>query len=342
MTPRVFSGLAITALIAIIIAGYSFASNNSWGPATASGERFYPSLSGQTKDIAKIELRRSGKVLTLERKGKAWGLAERYDYPIDVEKLRTLIVRLGEAELVEPKTSKPDRYKFLGLGDPAAKDAKSTNVRILTAAGTVLADFILGERRFQAFGAGKNGVYVRRGKDPQTWLANVDLTTPMEVKDWVRTSLFKLKDEDIVSVTVTHPGQEPLKITRTGKGYRKYELPAAPEGKKVKADANPDEMARTVGSLDLMDVRKLSDRPADAKLSLAKVVTKDGMTLNLHLRKVSDEIYWVAVDAKGTGKAEKAAKAINARTKGWEFKIPRWKADMGFRKFDYFLEQAKG
>jgi len=89
-----------------------------------------------------------------------------------------------------------------------------------------------------------------------------------------------------------------------------------------------------------MDARKLSDRPADAKLSVAKVVTKNGLTLTLHLRKVNADVYWLALKAEGTGKAEKTAKAINARATGWEFKIPRWKADMGFRKFDYFLEKS--
>ncbi len=340
MTPKGFTGLAIAAVLSLIVAGYSYAAHNNWGVATASGMRFLPGLEGKTKDIAKIELHRSGKVLTLSRKDKSWGIAERNDYPVHSEKLRTMIHRLAEAELVEPKTSKPERYKLLGLGDPSGKDVKSTRVKVRNAAGAILADFILGERRWQAFGAGKNGVYVRKLNDPQTWLANVDVATPMEVKDWVDTNLFTLKNEDIVSVTITHPGQEPLTIKRTGKGFRKYVLPAPPAGKTVKADANPDEIAKTVAKIDMIDVRKLADRPADAKLSLAKVVTKNGLTLILELRKVNADLYWLALKAVGTGKAEKTAKAINARTKGWEYKIPRWKADMGFRQFDYFLKKS--
>ena len=54
MTPKGFTGLAIAAVLSLIVAGYSYAAHNNWGVATASGMRFLPGLEGKTKDIAKI------------------------------------------------------------------------------------------------------------------------------------------------------------------------------------------------------------------------------------------------------------------------------------------------
>ena len=72
---------------------------------------------------------------------------------------------LAEAELVEAKTRRADRYALLELEDPAAKDAKSRLVRVLDGKGSVLAEVVVGKKRIDAFGVGKSGTYVRKPAD---------------------------------------------------------------------------------------------------------------------------------------------------------------------------------
>ena len=76
--------------------------------------------------------------------------------------MRALLVKLAEAELVEGKTRNKDRYALLELEDPAAKDAKSRLLRLLDDKGVVIAEAIVGKKRFDAFGGSKSGTYVRK------------------------------------------------------------------------------------------------------------------------------------------------------------------------------------
>ena len=89
--------------------------------------------------------------------------------------MRTLLVGLAEADLIESKTRRSDRYGVLELEDPADKSAKSRLVRLLGAKGNVIGEVVIGKKRQELLGTGKAGTYVRKPGDPQTWLANAEL-----------------------------------------------------------------------------------------------------------------------------------------------------------------------
>jgi hypothetical protein len=62
------------------------------------------------------------------------------------------------------------------------------------------------------------------------------------------------------------------------------------------------------------------------------VESADGLATTLRLRKEGDA-HWLSVTvAGGEGDGKKAAEEITARTQGWEFRIPSWKADAILKK----------
>ena len=128
--------------------------------------------------------------------------------------MRALLVGLAEADLIESKTRRPDRYGVLELEDPADKGAKSRIVRLLGAKGNVMGEVVIGKKRQDVLGAGKCGTYVRKPGDPQTWLANAELDAPVAAKDWVKTSVFTTDASKISRVTIEIPGEQPLRIER--------------------------------------------------------------------------------------------------------------------------------
>ena len=139
---------------------------------------------------------------------------------------------LGEAELVETKTSKADRYAALELEDPAEKTAKSRLVRLTGAKGNTIAEVVIGKQRPEGYGTGQGGgTYVRKPGDPQTWLANVELDASVAVKDWVKTSVLSLDADKISRISIEIPGEQALKIERPA--------PPAPKDKDAK-DAKDD------------------------------------------------------------------------------------------------------
>src|SRR5262245_34685723 len=106
MTPKSFINLAGIALAAALLALVTFATTNQWGGGKTAGEKLMPTLADTIRQVTGIEIRQGEETVALERaQDGSWNLKSRGGYPVDVTKVRTLLVGLGQAELVEPKTS---------------------------------------------------------------------------------------------------------------------------------------------------------------------------------------------------------------------------------------------
>lgn len=327
--PRQFTALAAATVVAVLLAAGLYASANRFSRGALQGKPLAPQLAQRVNSVAAIEIHQGDKTLTIKRKGAQWELQQRSGYLANAEKARGLVLQLAAAELIEPKTANKERYGLLELEDPKAKDAKSHQVRILDESNKPLLDIVLGKRRYDAFGSGRSGFYVRRQGESQTWLASGEPRAPLEVKDWVDTSIFKADTDKIARVTVEHPGEDRLVIERndnTDEKTKKFKLVTVPEGKKLKESAPIDQIPLGFTSLDLDDVRKLDATPSGANVSTLTLELKDGPTVTFHLRKEADAT-WISFSAAGEGDAKKRADEINAKANGWEFKLPSWKAD---------------
>jgi hypothetical protein len=323
MKPRTIAELGLVALVAIVVAAATYISQNRWSQAKVNGAPLFPGLTAQGGKIARIELRQGDKKLALERKEQNWVLADRGGYPVKTEPVRTLLVRLAEAQLVEPKTRKTDRFGMLELEDAGAKDTKSREVRLLDQQGAVIAQAIIGKKRMDAFGSSKSGTYVRWPEDAQAWLANTDVQVSASVRDWVQPTLLELEAAKIKTLTVEMPNEPALRIEREGEAG-KHKLVTIPEGKKLKQGADVDQAVRGVASIDLEDVRKL-DSTAAGEVSTARLEADGGLAVTLRLRKEGEDT-WLSLTATGDGEAKKTADDLTARSKDWEFKISPAKA----------------
>ena len=157
MTPKSFVNLAGIAAASALLALVTFAAGNQWGSGKTPGEKLVPTLADTIRQVTGLEIRQGEEAVTLERaQNGTWSLKSRSGYPVDVTKVRALLVGLGQAELIEPKTSKPDRYAALELEDPEQKGAKSRLLRLTGADGKAISEVVLGKRRPAArLGTGK-------------------------------------------------------------------------------------------------------------------------------------------------------------------------------------------
>lgn len=339
--PRHFVLLAATTFVALVLAAILHASTTQRAPGTVEGRPMLPELRRQASTLGGIELSKRGRTLTFVRNGEQWTIKERAGYPVEADKIRALLFQLTNAELAEPKTAAKDRWALLDLEDPAGADAKSGLVRLLDANGKPIGELVIGKRKDNAFGTGRNGVYVRRPNETQTWLASGEPNVTLEVKDWVDTALFKTDTAKLKRVTVAHPKEVPIVVERetaAGEKGGKFVLKSVPEGLKVKESAGVEQIALSLGSIELEDVRKLDATPVGDAVSTITAESSDGLTVTFRLRRDGQpEEAWLSFTANGEGEAKKAADEINAKAAGWEFKIPKWKADqVGKRAADIF------
>lgn len=340
MSPKLFLALAALALGTLIAAVTSYAVNAPWSRLASGGVKLAPALGSDAARVATIEVRQGDRALTLKRTEQGWGVAERGGYPASVDKVRTLLRAIADAELLEAKTAKLERHGLLEVEDPAGKEAKSRLVKVFDDRSRVLAEIIVGKKRYDAFGSGKPGTYVRRGGDAQTWLSNADIEPSASITDWVKSDVLQIETGSINRLVVEVPGEEPLVIERAGDGKPgPLAIKGLAEGSKLK-DANAaDAIARAAVSITLDDVRPLAPASGDAGVSSVGIETADGLSAVLRLRKAGDD-HWLSISVNGSGAAKAAADEIAARTSNWEYKIPALKAQAIFKRRDDLLQAS--
>jgi hypothetical protein len=322
--PKSFAALTAVTVVVLAVAVGSYVSHSRVAEVRVSGAALFPGLAGAANRIARITVAQGAKTLALARDKESWSLVDRGGYPAKGEKVRALLLRLAGAELVEAKTRSKERYGVLEVEDPQAADAKSHLVRLLDDKGEAIAEVVVGKRRSEAFGPGRGGTYVRKPGEAQSWLANAEISAPIDVRDWVEPGIIDVPTAKIASLTITIPGEEALKIVRDAADTSKHALAAMPDGKKLKDSFAISAIVRAAGSIDLDDVRRATSAPRQDD-SVAELEADGGLKITLRLRKDGDD-YWLTAEARGAdGDAKKTAEDIMRRAQGWEFKLPAGK-----------------
>lgn len=352
MQPKHFNTLAIAAVISLIAAGVVHSSYNSFNDDVLTGQRLFPRLEANGNATGQVAIQRGETTLTFKKSedGKTWSLVERAGYPVDPKKIRELVVKLGQAELIEKKTRNEELYGQLDLADPTAKGASSKLVRLADSGNKTIAEVVIGSERRGAFGTGQAGTYVRVPGNPQTWLAKLELNASTNVSDWVEPVFFKIDDTKISSIVVKEGDNVVYKLARAEAekkveakdGEQKDEAPAAlelvdvPAGKKVAPGVKVDDMVKGVRTLELKDVR--AAEASDAKPAMTAEITMDDGARYLVGMTNSDGTPWLTVAVLAEGTEEKVARTIGDATKGWVYEIPQWRADQTFKKVSDVFE----
>lgn len=325
MKPKTFVMIALAAVVSGTAAVAVYTTYNQWDQGRIVGEKLAPTLASGGADVRSLIVTREGSTLTLESNANGqWTIKERNGYPANPDKVRALLVKLAQAELIEAKTRMPDRHALLELEDPSAKDAKSRSLKLLDGSGNTIADLVIGKRRWDAFGSGKSGTYVRKAGDAQTWLANAEIDVRAEVRSWIDPTLVETESDKIQSLTIHIPGEDLLKIERDASDKSNTKFVGLPADAKLKDTTAADGILRAASRIDVDDVRKL-DAPPSGDVSTVTFKTDQGLEITYWLRKDGDD-YWLSIAATGEGDGKETADKIRNRTKGWEYKITNSKA----------------
>ena len=327
MTPKTFYGLTVAAAISVAVAGTSYYSSRIWAPDTQSGEPLFASLTATADKVAMVTVQHGKESITIVRNGDAWGIKERDGFPADAEEVRETIVGLTQMVTIEEKTRNEARYRLLHLEDPKAEDTQSKLVRLADENGKEIAAVVLGKIKFGVLGPGRNGTYVRKPGNPQTWLVSGDIDAPPDVRGWAQKSIFEIPKEDVAEIRIVHPDNEEVRIVRgEGEGdVSAFGLLDLPEGATLKQDADLAFLATAIAQLELWDVSKIAQVKAVADPVVATVITKEGLKVTVKIVASVGEDHWVTVSAEGPQSAKETVDKINQKTAGWAYKVLTFK-----------------
>ncbi len=298
---------------------------------TVLGEAFFPTLSQQANDISTVEIIKGSTKITLLRQGEQWVIAERANFPANVDAIRNLVFALVELKAVESKTSRQDQYEKIGVEDPAGPEATGVGVTLKGPDGAVRASLVVGNT-YEGADATKPMLYVRRLNEQQSWLVQGTLTVPTETSAFIdKARVVDIFRSRVKSMKFVLASGEQYLIFRDKPDDKGFQYRPLPAGFTIRSQARLDDMASALEHVVPDDV--LANAPSlfeEKGTSFGEYQTFDGVTVKSKLSQHEDKwiVSYSASIAENPGSAEDAKKTVEGVNKlaAWAFVVPEAKA----------------
>lgn len=270
--------LAVATLAAVAVATWLVMKRAPEAEGSLLGEAVLPQLAEKLNDVTQVRVVGAGDqpLLTLQREGEQWTVAERGGYPADAGKVRTALINLGESRVVEAKTANPERYAQLGVEDVEGADAKGVRVE-LRGEGVEQA-LIIGNTAGQQ----GEGTYVRRPGEAQSLMAAGNLLPDREIGPWLRREISDLPSSRIREIELVAGDGRPLRVYKDAAGDANFKVADVPRGRTLQSEQVANGLASMLSGLTLDDVaRDDGGTPEGATLHTATYRFFDGIVVTL-------------------------------------------------------------
>jgi hypothetical protein len=319
MTRQRFTLLLLAALVVITGALYVATQRNQ--PQETQGVALLPSLANDLNTVTAVLIRKGSATptLTLHKTGEQWTVKERMGYPADVAKIRTLLLSLRDAKIVEEKTADPARFSTIGVEDPAAPTALGAEVTVVAPGSkrAVIVGKPVGE-----------GTFVRRVGENQTYSVEPAISLETEPRFWIDSRLLDVPVALIQSVDVKPATGAAYSIQRQNPTDNTYRLDGVPAGRKAMDAPALAPGPTTFSGLTAEDVAPAGDIDF-GQASQVVVTLTDGNIITLTGTVVAAK-HWLEV------KATKDA-ALTAKTQGRAVEIASYRYDAIFKPLEQLL-----
>jgi hypothetical protein len=300
MSSRALVGLA--AALVILVGLAVFAHRPDAAKELDAGALFLPELQAKLNDVDRVELVGAGKapLATLVRREDGWVVTEKDGYPADISKVRSVLLDLAEAHIVEQKTSNPEYYSRLGVEPVDDAEAKSL-LLTLKKGGTSIAAVTIGNE------AGNGFRYVRRDGGPESFLVDKRIDAPREAAKWVVPDIVDVTGSRVRQVTIERPNGETVTLSKTTPEQPNFTVENIPKGRELQYPGVADVTGGALRGLRLEDVAAAEDGASPAVTTTYR--TFDGLVVTVKgFEKGSDR--WIELEASvDEAQAEQAKQA---------------------------------
>ena len=330
MTLKAFLGWLIVAAVTVVAATVMVIDRPTSTVDPLSRAPVFNDLRANPDDVARLTISSRFGSFTFERENGKWRVPDKYDYPVDNNDVRDLVVKISDMRYIERKTSNTKRFARLEVNDIKDELSESVYIRMAAADDRTLAEAVVGRPSSRFIDGSVSGTYIRFPKTDEVWLASGAVNVQTRLVPWLEREVVKIP-ADTVARVVIGKGDGAYELVREGEGDNvKYVIPQVPKGREL-ADRVTQDLTRSLANVALEDVKPRAEltMPADARV--ARVETLDGVAVDLQLAEI-DKQPWSLVSASYIGDAgdesdpAKAARQrvadINARVGNWAYWIP--------------------
>ena len=310
MTIRAFLGWLVVAVVSVVAALFVVVGQPTSSVDPLSREPVFEQLRASPDTVARMTISSRFATFTFVREDGRWRSPDKFNYPVDSNDVRELVVKLSDMRYIERKTSKTER--------------------LATADDKPLAEVIVGRPSARFIDGSVSGTYIRFPETDKVWLASGAVNVQTRLVPWLDRTVVSVPADTVTHVVIS-AGDDAYEVVREGEGdTASYKIPQVPEGREADARAAQN-LTRSLASVSLEDVRPAADLALPADARQARVETQDGVAVDLRLAEI-DKKPWMTVNATYIGDAgdeSDAAKAarkrvdeINARVHDWVYWVP--------------------
>ena len=345
MSPRIFLGWLVVTVVTVVLAVFVVLDRPTASFDPVSRKPVFADLRSDPDAAAKIEVKSRFGSFSMVRDDDGWSTPDRFDYPIDANDIRRLIVSISDMRYIERKTSLPERFERLEVDDVDGINAESAYVRISDAAGAVLAEAIVGRPSARFIDGSVSGTYIREPGTNNVWLVSGIAHVQTRLVPWLERTIVSVPANTVARVELSS-SDGTLTLSRETPDSEDFVLADAPEGR-VLDKRKITSISRALANVDLEDLQPRSALTLPDGAQTATVTTFDGVAVSVRLSKI-DNKNWGTFSAAYTGDpsdqsdAAKAARAsvdeINQRVSDWIYWLPSAAFENLTTKVDGVLE----
>ena len=197
MSNKYFTYLILITISLFVLALISFLIQPRYETSLKRGGIIFENIKNQLNDIKEINIVNNEKKISIIKDQDNWYMASKSNYKVKNEVVRKNLIQISELRFFEKKTKEEYLYSRLNLDYPNDEDGNSKFISIINSDKEALIEFILGKRK-------KNGVYIKKLKDKQTWLTSGLLEMSSIEQDWLETKILNIDYQDVKKVSVNH------------------------------------------------------------------------------------------------------------------------------------------
>ena len=321
MNAKQVIALGMAAVLAAATSVWTVQSSPQSVASDRRGERVFPELVQRANDVVTISIRDDDRTFTVERRGDGF-FDKDSGYVVRPESFRDMVGGAASLSFEESKTSDPNRYADLGLGEPGKGlgDKAGREVVMRDAKGTVLASVFVGNRDSTVGGA-RGGTFIRFPGQAQSYLARGEMRVPVPHAAWFEINLINFTRDKVARLELKGGGQGDYVMTSEPKGSD-LKLRTQVEGR-VPDDGKILRLSFMIDPISFQDVRAPK---GEVKPDARQYIATSHEGLRVTVTSVGDQKEgWVrmAVDTtpEATDAAKKEAADLAPKMHGFEFKL---------------------
>ena len=212
MPDKKFTYLILITITLLFLALISFLIQPRYETFLKKGELVFEDTKKQLNNVKEINIDNGKKKISIfKNQDSNWYMSSKSSYKTKNETVRKNLIQISELRFFEQKTEQESLYSRLDLDYPKNDNGDSKLITILDDDKKKIIEFILGKKK-------KNGVYIKKLNERQTWLTSGTLEMSSIEHDWLETKILDINYENVKKVTINRLNKkESFSLTKDNK-----------------------------------------------------------------------------------------------------------------------------